>query len=82
MRFEKGNQAAKGHGAPKKGERAADYLRKHITEDQVALAVAKGALAGDKDMIRLCAEYFWGKPVQKNENEINGNLKLQLVFGE
>jgi hypothetical protein len=82
MRFEKGNQAAKGHGAPKKGERAIEYLRKHISQDQVAGLIAQGAFGGDKDMIKLCAEYFWGKPVQKNENEINGNLKLQLVFGE
>jgi hypothetical protein len=64
MAFQKGI-SGNPKGAPKKGDRAADYLRKHITEDQVALAIATGALAGDKDMIKLAHEIFHGKITEK-----------------
>lgn len=68
MPFVKG-KSGNPKGAPKKGERAKTHLLKHITEDQVAGLVAQGAFSGDKDMIKLCCEYFWGKPVQRNEND-------------
>ena len=70
-------------GAPKKIDRGIEALRKHITEDQVAGLVAQGAFSGDKDLIKLCAEYYWGKPIQRNENDTTlSTTGIKLVFGK
>ena len=45
-----------------------ELFSQYITPDHLAYSLVKLALDGDKDLLKLIAEYILGKPVQKTEN--------------
>jgi hypothetical protein len=54
-------------------DEASVYLMRYILPDELASKMATLAKMGDKDMIKIIGEYFWGKPVNKVNAEVESN---------